>query len=78
MHIDFDFLGDAQKLALADTLYVAPNQGANFSLEAKIEHLDHLLLAARVHCLAKVTPGSHRLFSGNSIFVTYTKPSSKE
>jgi hypothetical protein len=56
MLIEFDFLGDAQKLALAETLNVAPNQGANFSLEARREHSDQLLLAARVHCLNKVAP----------------------
>jgi hypothetical protein len=60
MHIDFDFLGDAQKLALAKVLNVAPNKDNKFALEATIEHVDHLLLAARVHCLSKVILYSHR------------------
>jgi|LakMenEpi03Aug12_release.lakeMendotaPanAssembly.Ray.scaffolds.fasta_scaffold1741383_1 hypothetical protein len=60
MQIEFDFLSDAQKLALAKTLDVAPNQGQNFSLEATIEHADQLLLAARVHCLSKVINFNYR------------------
>lgn len=55
MYIQFDFLGDAQKLSLAKRLKVAPNHGNEFSLEATIEHADQLLRAARVHCLSKVT-----------------------
>jgi hypothetical protein len=74
MHIDFDFLGDAQKLALAKTLRVAPNQGVNFSLDATVEHADQLLLAARVHCLSKVCRLFHRLFLDGSIFLSLISP----
>lgn len=54
MHIEFDYLSDAQKLAVAKSLGVGPSKTGTFRLEASDANADELLLAARVHCLSKV------------------------